>query len=46
MPKNVDKMLKNWSKEYKKGLMGYFILLFLKERSMDGFEIRMMWAPI
>ncbi len=36
---NVDKMLKNWGKEYKKGFMGYFILLFLKERSMYGFEI-------
>ena len=36
---NVEKMLKNWGKEYKKGLMGYFILLFLKDRSMYGFEI-------
>lgn len=37
--KNVEKMLKNWGKEYKKGFMGYFILLLLKERSMYGFEI-------
>ncbi len=39
VPDNVEKMLKNWGKEYKKGFMGYFILLFLKERSMYGFEI-------
>lgn len=37
--KHVDKMLKTWGKEYKKGFTGYFILLFLKERSMYGFEI-------
>ncbi len=36
---NVEKMLKNWGKEYKKGFIGYFILLFLKERPMYGFEI-------
>jgi len=39
IPKNVDRMLENWSKEYKKGFLGYFILLFLKERPMYGFEI-------
>ena len=37
--KHVDKMLKSWGKEYKKGFTGYFILLFLKERAMYGFEI-------
>jgi len=36
----TDKILKTWSKEYKKGFFGYFILLFLKERSMYGFEIK------
>jgi len=37
--KNVQHMLNNWGKEYKKGFMGYFILLLLKERSMYGFEL-------
>jgi PadR family transcriptional regulator PadR len=39
IPKNVEKMLKSWSKEYKKGFFAYFILLLLKDRSMYGFEI-------
>lgn len=37
--KHVEKLLKVWGKEYKKGFMGYFILLFLKECPMYGFEI-------
>lgn len=37
--KSVEIMLKIWGKEYKKGFVGYFILMFLKERPMYGFEI-------
>ena len=37
--KNVQKTLKMWNREYKKGLFSYLILLFLKEKSMYGFEI-------
>jgi PadR family transcriptional regulator PadR len=37
--KNVETVLKSWAKEYKKGFISYFILLFLKERPMYGFEI-------
>lgn len=36
---NVDRLLARWAKEYKKGFTGYFILLFLRERTMYGFEI-------
>ncbi len=39
MDKNIAKMLKRWGKEYKKGFTGYFILLFLKDGSMYGFQI-------
>lgn len=37
--KYIEKLLKTWGKEYKKGFTGYFILLFLKDCSMYGFEI-------
>jgi PadR family transcriptional regulator PadR len=39
-------MLKNWGKEYKKGFMGYFILLLLNERSMYGLEISKQLSEI
>ncbi len=37
--KNVAKLLKRWGKEYKKGFTGYFILMFLMEGEMYGFQI-------
>lgn len=37
--KNVEKTLKLWNKEYKKGFFSYIILLMLKEKPMYGFEI-------
>lgn len=42
----VDKLLLAWGKEYKKGFLGYFVLLFLKERAMYGLEISKKMAEI
>lgn len=44
--KNVEETLKIWSKEYKKGLFSYMILLILKERIMYGFEINNKFIEI
>jgi len=36
---NVEKTLKLWNKEYKRGFFSYIILLMLKDKPMYGFEI-------
>ena len=38
--KNVEKTLKLWDKEYKKGFTSYVILLFLKTETLYGYEIK------
>jgi PadR family transcriptional regulator len=38
--KNVEKTLKQWDKEYKKGFTSYVILLFLKDQTLYGYEIK------
>jgi len=42
----VENILHAWGKEYKKGFMGYFVLLFLKERPMYGFELSRKFSEI
>jgi PadR family transcriptional regulator PadR len=37
--RNLEKVLRIWSREYKKGFLTYFILLMLKEKHMYGLEI-------
>ena len=39
LPENVQKTIKRWGKEYKKGFFSYLVLFLLKNRSMYGFEI-------
>ncbi|GEM_PF-1291302 len=40
---NVDhrkqKLMKSWSREYKKGFSAYFLLLFMKDEPTYGFEL-------
>lgn len=35
----VDKLLKNWEEVYKKGLLTFWILLFLRERPAYAYEM-------
>ncbi len=44
--KKIEKLLKRWGKEYKKGFFSYFILLFLKKKSMYGMEINKKLSEI
>ncbi|MCP2620265.1 PadR family transcriptional regulator [Candidatus Aminicenantes bacterium AC-334-K16] len=37
--KNIRKILVKWSREYKKGFLSFFVLIFLKEKPMYGYEI-------
>ena len=37
---NVQKTLKLWDKEYKKGFTSYMVLVLLKDRSMYGYELK------
>ncbi len=46
LPKNVEKMLKIWGKEFKKGFFAYFILLFLKDKDMYGLELNKKLSEI
>jgi len=38
--KNIDRTLRQWDKEYKKGFTSYVILLFLKNETLYGYEIK------
>lgn len=38
--KNIQKSIANWEKEYKKGFTAYIVLVFLKNQTMYGYEIR------
>ena len=42
--KNIEKTLKDWGVEYKKGYTAYFTLLLLKQRPMYGYEIISMMS--
>ena len=44
--KKIEKLLKRWGKEFKKGFFSYFILLFLKKKSMYGLEINKKLSDI
>ena len=37
--RNKQKLIKSWSREYKKGFSAYFLLLLMKEESTYGFEL-------
>jgi|GEM_PF-817351 len=39
MPKSDEKILKQWEREFKKGLVSYLILLLLLEKEMYGYEL-------
>ena len=38
--KRIEKTIKAWEKEFKKGFTAYIILKFLKEKDMYGYEIK------
>ncbi len=38
-PVNVDELLKNWEEVYKKGLLTFWLLLFLHERPAYAYEL-------
>lgn len=37
--KTTRKILARWSREYKKGFLSFFVLTFLREKPMYGYEI-------
>jgi len=45
-PKNRRKILAGWSREYKKGFLSFFILTFILEKPMYGYEIHQRLAEL
>ena len=45
-PVNVDELLKNWEDVYKKGLLTFWLLLFLQERTAYAYELSVAIAKL
>lgn len=45
-PVNVDELLKNWEDVYKKGLLTFWLLLFLHERTAYAYELSVAIAKL